>query len=247
MPADKAKRAALRRAVRLRRASRRWRSRLYERCGSARYSRTALYDLDRILEPYLPDGGVFVEAGANDGFRQSNTYYLERFRGWTGVLIEPVPALAAACARNRPRSRVCQCALVGPDHPTAEVVVTYADLFSEIVAAGGTRPQTGWSWDDVYDVTVPARTLSEILGDAAIDHVDFLSLDVQGLEAAALAGLDLERWTPRIMLIEILDDRAQNAVEAVLGSRYERVARLTVHDVLYRAVTRASTAQPSAI
>ena len=237
-----AKQAALRRAVRTLRTARRWRSRLYERCGSARYSRTALYNLDRMLEPYLPDGGVFVEAGANDGFRQSNTYYLERFRGWTGVLIEPVPALAATCAKNRPRSRVCQCALVGPDHPTADVVVTCADMFSEIVVEGGDRPHTAWGWDDVYDVTVPARTLSEILGDAAVDHVDFISLDVQGVEAAALAGLDLDRWTPATMLIEILDDKAQNAVEAVLGSRYERVARVTPHDVLYRAVTRARTA-----
>lgn len=239
---NKAKQAALRRAVHVRRISRRWRCRLYERCGSARYSRTALYDLDRILEPYLPDGGVFVEAGANDGFRQSNTYYLERFRGWTGVLIEPVPALAATCAKNRPRSRVCQCALVGPDHPTTEVVVHCADMFSEIVVEGGDRPRTAWGWYDVYDVTVPARTLSEILGDAAVDHVDFISLDVQGFEAAALAGLDFDRWTPATMLIEILDDKAQDAVDAVLGSRYERVARVTAHDVLYRAVTRAHTA-----
>ena len=42
-------------------------------------------------------GGVFVEAGANDGYAQSNTYYFERMRGWSGVLIEPVPELAHHC------------------------------------------------------------------------------------------------------------------------------------------------------
>ena len=71
----------LRRAVLGRRALLRLRRHTAERLGSARYSRPALYQLDRKLEAYLGDGGFFVEAGANDGFRFSNRYYLERFRG----------------------------------------------------------------------------------------------------------------------------------------------------------------------
>jgi len=74
----------------------------HEAVGSARYSRMALNRIDRKLERHLDfDGGVFVEAGANDGVTQSNTYYFEKFRGWTGLLVEPEPALAAACRRNR--------------------------------------------------------------------------------------------------------------------------------------------------
>jgi FkbM family methyltransferase len=215
------------------RALRRWRCSLFETFGSARYSRTALDDLDRKLAPYLADGGVFVEAGANDGFRKSNTYYLERFRGWTGVLIEPIPVLAEQCRKLRPRSRVYQCALVGPEHPTSEVVVRYADMLSEITVGERPRPRSVWRWDEPYDIAVPARTLSDVLTDAGAAHVDFLSLDVQGFEAAALGGLDLERWAPSVMLIEILDEGAQRAVDAVLGSGYERVARLSPHDVLY--------------
>src|SRR6266516_1818539 len=65
---------------------------LFERFGSARYSRVAIHGLDRMLERHLPRRpGTFVEAGAYDGVFQSNTYYLERFWGWSGVLIEPLP------------------------------------------------------------------------------------------------------------------------------------------------------------
>jgi len=49
----------------------------FETFGSERYSRPALHQMDVLLEKILPAGpGVFVEAGAHDGFTQSNTYYL---------------------------------------------------------------------------------------------------------------------------------------------------------------------------
>jgi len=232
--------SAVRSAVLAHRAARRLRCRIFELVGSARYSRTALFDLDRKLAPYLPQTGVFVEAGANDGFRQSNTYYLERCRGWTGVLIEPIPDLAAQCRKRRTRSRVFQCALVDAQHPTSEIVIRYADVFSEIVGARRARPESVWSWDKPYDVAVPARTLSDVLADAGVGNLDFLSLDLQGFEATALRGLDLERWRPTVMLIEIDDAEAQRAVDAVLGSHYDCVAWLTPHDVLYRSNTHPS-------
>ncbi len=57
--------------------------------------------MDRKLQAYLPDGGFFIEAGAYDGFRQSTTYYLEKFRGWRGLLVEPIPELARAASKER--------------------------------------------------------------------------------------------------------------------------------------------------
>ena len=68
----------------------------------------ALHELDRALARILRKRrGVFVEAGANDGIAQSNTYYLERYLGWRGLLIEPIPELFRRCVVNRPRCHVC--------------------------------------------------------------------------------------------------------------------------------------------
>ncbi|MCL4237598.1 MAG: hypothetical protein KJ047_05045 [Anaerolineae bacterium] len=73
---------------------------LFERLGSDRYSWLALNALDRKLLPYLSyQAGFFVELGANDGLSQSNTYYYERWQGWRGILIEPVPELCQRAAR----------------------------------------------------------------------------------------------------------------------------------------------------
>jgi hypothetical protein len=88
----------------------------FEALGSQRYSHPALHGMDARLEELLPeDGGTFVEAGAHDGFTQSNTYYFERFRGWRGVLVEAVPELHAKARRRRRRSVVVRAALVAPE------------------------------------------------------------------------------------------------------------------------------------
>lgn len=233
--------AVVRRAVLARRAFHRHRRHLAERLGSARYSRPALFELDRKLGAYLDDGGFFVEAGANDGFRQSNTYYLERFRGWRGVLIEPNLALAASCRRERPDSVVYQCALVADERSTT-IEMRYADLMSEVLATGRSVPASS-AWDPTYVLTVPARTLASILEEVGAPRVDLLSLDVQGFEAAALTGMDLPRFMPRWMLIEIEDAESRHHIEEVIGNDYTLEAWPTPCDALYRCRPGSDCAQ----
>jgi FkbM family methyltransferase len=214
------------------------RRRAFELAGSTRYSRTGAAGIDRKLERWLDlDGGVFVEAGANDGVNYSNTYFLERARRWTGVLVEGIPELAAACRRHRPRSTVVQCALVAPEDEGAEVTMHYSNLQSIVDGAlpyahveAGARSQD----ERPYEVKVPGRTLSSVLDEAGVRHVDLLVLDVEGYEAQVLRGLDLERHAPRFALIEVLDmDGGLSDVRSALGGRYEEIDRLTPHDLLF--------------
>jgi FkbM family methyltransferase len=217
---------------------------LFERFGSPRYSRPALFDMDRKLERYLNrEGGVFVEAGAHDGYVQSNTYFLERFRGWTGVLIEPIPELWEHCVRDRPRSICFNCALVPADFARRAVHMRYGGLMSVVAGARGTpeddeaHAQAGsmLGWDRNYELEVPARTLDSVLDEARIDDFDFLSLDVEGFELDVLRGLDLDRHRAGHVLVEMLvGPETSAAVDDLLTSRYERVAQLSPHDVLYR-------------
>jgi FkbM family methyltransferase len=210
------------------------RRRAFEAVRSTRYSRPGHDGIDAKLERHLPSTGVFVEAGANDGYTWSNTYFLERFRNWHGVLIEGIPALSEECRRLRSRSTVYNCALVGPDYAEPYVTMTYSDLRSLITGSEQQMEQQALAATAApYKVRVLARTLDDVLQDAGVKCVDFISLDLEGLEAPALRGLDFERHSPTWLLVEIAAGGGRQAVEAVLGSDYEAVEELTPGDVLY--------------
>lgn len=234
-----------RQLVEARRRRRRARRLALEASGDWSRSRPALYDMDRKVDEYLPEhGGFFVEAGGNDGFRQSNTYHLERMRGWRGVLVEPIPELAAEAELERPASDVVTAALVPFDHPEPTVTVRYGGLMSVVAGArGGEQAERAWveqglafgslGLEDAYDVEVEARTLTDVLDEAGAPQVDLLSLDVEGWEPQVLAGLDLDRHAPRFALVEVRDADAQAQVTAALGDGYELAEMFSPWDAFY--------------
>lgn len=206
----------------------------------------ALNQLDKRLEPYLmaKKSGFFIEAGANNGIRQSNTLYFEKYHHWTGLLIEPIPELAEQCRHNRPHCLVENFALVSSDYPSDNVEMVYCNLMS-VVKGGMSNEdeqkhiQSGEQFlsqsEKVYITNVPVTTLSTILDKHQIERIDLLSLDVEGYEAQALRGLDLDRHRPEFMLIEV---RSKEEIESVISNYYEPIAVLHIgksySDILYR-------------
>jgi FkbM family methyltransferase len=187
----------------------------------------------------LKSGGFFIEAGANDGVTQSNTFLLQRDHGWSGLLVEPIPELARRCRQNRPGCIVENAALVPEGHAAKSVEMTYCNLMSQVK---GAMKSTAEEADHIrrgkecqqietYTVNVPAKTLSQILDAHSVSQVDLLSLDVEGFELAALQGIDYHRHAPRWMLIEA---RYRQEIDTFLRAWYDVSAVLSHHDVLYR-------------
>lgn len=140
--------------------------------------------------------GFFVDVGANDPQRGSQSYELER-AGWTGILIEPQPDLAARLSEVR-SARVFAAACSSPQNAGKTMPLYLAgmlsSLHSELVTPGMRVLGT---------VEVPVRTLDDMLTEAAAPSpIDFLSIDIEGHEVEAFAGFDFARWCPRLILME---------------------------------------------
>jgi FkbM family methyltransferase len=212
-----------------------YRNRLFERLGSERYAQPALHGMDARLDELLGrTGGVFFEAGAHDGFTQSNTYFLERHRGWSGVLVEAIPELHRKAARRRPRSKVFQAALVAPEDAGSTVTLQFGDLQSGSSAehAVGGLLNAGRA---AYSVDAPARTISDVLDEAGVARLDLLVLDIEGAELAALRGLDRSRHEVEVLVIEMLDMPSQrDAFDAFLADTHEPAGTLSPDDAVYR-------------
>jgi FkbM family methyltransferase len=218
-------------------ALRRGQTRIAEFFGSRRYSSPGLRGLDARIREHLPvDRGVYLEIGANDGFSQSNTYYLDRWEGWQGILIEPVPRLYRIARRFRPRARTFNVACVGPDGPDSIEIV---DIGLMSVTRGQQdeedetqRASAGRRSKRTY--SVPTSTLSAVIDEAGLGRIDLMSVDVEGAELDVLAGLDLARHTPRVLVVET---KYPERITELLSGRMELIEKLSVHDYLYRALS----------
>lgn len=140
--------------------------------------------------------GYFVEVGANEPEKESQSFHLE-CAGWTGVLIEPQPDLAAQLREKR-TARVFEAACSSPERAGSRMTLYVLGPYSSFdrkLAVTGLRPE--------HAIQVPVRTLNDILEEARAPRpIDLLSVDVEGHELDVLRGFDFARWQPRLILLE---------------------------------------------
>ncbi len=220
-----------------------WRRVICEFLGISSYSMPAYDQIDIKLEKYLPRVGVFVEAGANNGFTKSNTYYLEKIKKWKGILVEPLPFEYQACKKIRRRSKVYNCALVPSDYPYPTIELVCGGLMSFVDSRYQTPEEKEIQLDKIKKfhsfekLTVEARSLTSVIEQSGFDQFDFMSLDIEGLELEVLRGLNLEKFRPKFILIECRDTLQNSLIMDFLEShRYIFCEQLSHRDYLYRDI-----------
>jgi FkbM family methyltransferase len=142
------------------------------------------------------NSGYFVEVGANHPTHGSQTWHLEQI-GWTGVLVEPQPDLAAFLVTSR-KARVFANACSSPDNAGQSLPLHIDGARSAL-----DRDRMAPGAQAAYVIVVPTRTLDSILEEAAAPvPIDLLSIDVEGHETEVLRGFDFNHWQPLLILIE---------------------------------------------
>jgi FkbM family methyltransferase len=161
------------------------------------------YNIEELdfLRAHSPEGGVFVDVGANVG-----TYALPLARqvgaGGKVIAIEPHPITHARLAFNRAASNATQVTLVaaaaGPADGELMIETDGDNLGASHIVSG----QPGSN-----AIRVPSWRLLRILDDAGVTRVDALKIDVEGFEDRVLTGFFKQAppslW-PRAVVIEHL-------------------------------------------
>jgi FkbM family methyltransferase len=154
---------------------------------------------DRLVWEYFDrkPQGVFVEVGANDPEKGSQTLLLEQM-GWEGILVEPQAPCCERLRQRRARSKVVQVACGSPaQRGIAPFHIAGLDSRSSLKKY---THDPAVMFTSVAEVQV--MTLNEVLEQAGLRQVDFLSIDVEGSELEVLRGLDLQRFQPRLVMVE---------------------------------------------
>ncbi len=193
--------------------------------------------------------GYFIEVGAYDGVTLSNTYFLEQM-GWHGLLIEPILPLCQKAAAARPRSRVIHaaCSKQGSNGTARFTVAQNVPVLSFLQADREHIDRCKREGAELIEIEVPLLTLDDILlnerkGPAPFGgpwmpnggwRIDLVSIDTEGCELDVLDGFSLERFKPRILVIE--NDRpAGAALEPYLNGRgYRKFHRQKINDFYVR-------------
>jgi FkbM family methyltransferase len=173
-------------------------------------------DVDKVIQRrFFPaqGQGVFVDVGAaKPNYLSVSALY--RSLGWTILAIEPNPAFAKLYRQRGHEVLEYACGSRDEDDVPFCVVNSH-----EVEYKNGRVSFESWSSlaikdeyaalkpdFDVTHIRVKLRRLDSILAEHArhLDHIDILSVDVEGWELEVLSGLTFSRYKPRVMVIENL-------------------------------------------
>ena len=181
-------------------------------------------------------GGTFVEIGGHDGVAGSNCLYFEMMRGWSGLLVEPAPALHAQAAEIR-RCPCLRLAVAGQEGE-AEFLDVQAGLtqMGGLVASYDAKLRAAVEADPRHKGTVirvPTQPLARILDDHGLDEIDYISLDVEGGEMPVLSAFPFENY--RITAWTIENNAGGKEIRELMQAKGYRLAEaLGVDDVYLR-------------
>lgn len=172
---------------------------------------------DMVLSRYFEgkQNGTFIDVGAHHPFRFSNTYLFYK-KGWRGINIDPLPESKELFDKYRPEDENLSIGI-----SNSEQVLTY-HMFNE-PALNTFDEKEAREKDGVHNgryfiidkVPVKTKKLSTILGESnlTLDEIDFLSIDVEGLDIEVLESNDWNKFRPEVVLVEELSTNIQNIIE----------------------------------
>jgi FkbM family methyltransferase len=145
--------------------------------------------------------GFYVDVGAHHPRRFSNTYNFYR-RGWRGLNIDAMPGSMKDFDRVRPRDINLEMGIASARG--AMRFFMFNDPALNTFDAGLAASRNQGQYRIIGEIDVPTDTLANVLGTQLPPdtRIDFLSVDVEGLDLPVLESNDWDRFRPECICVE---------------------------------------------
>ena len=181
--------------------------------------------------------GFFVDVGAHHPTRFSNTYYFYR-KGWHGLNIDAMPGSMKPFNILRPKDINVEAPVSG----SGEALTYY--LFNEPALNTFSKEEAEKKNGLNNFLITGTQTISTYkLADLLEKHlpagqfIDFMTVDVEGLDYEVLASNDWARFRPKVVLAESyvteLEKLSENPIYKLLTGQGYRCIAKTLNTVFY--------------
>ncbi|NND83243.1 MAG: FkbM family methyltransferase [Gammaproteobacteria bacterium] len=167
-------------------------------------------DVFVLLATGFKKGGYFVEFGATNGVKRSNTHLLEKHYGWNGILAEPAKLWHPELVKNRDCEIELNCVWHSSDETISFSAASDGELSTIARFADSHAGINGQPEAETYDVKT--ISLTDLLTKyAAPSTIEYLSIDTEGSEFEILNAFDFDRYQFGIIHVEHNYDEAKRA------------------------------------
>lgn len=147
-------------------------------------------------------GGCFIDVGAYHPYLYSNTYSFYKM-GWRGINIEPNPDNFKLISKKRKRDMNLNMGIAKEEGMLKYYMFNYPALntFVESVALEHSRRS---DYNIVSTLEVKTNTLVNVLDQylPAGQDIDFMNIDVEGMDYEVLMSNDWNKYRPKLICIE---------------------------------------------
>ena len=151
----------------------------------------------------LKEKGFYVDIGAHHPQKFSNTYFFY-LRGWKGINIDPIPDGITKFNKLRNRDTNLEIAIFeNTDKLTYYIYNQQAlNTFSKNLVEQRKKE----SINPIRQKEIKTHTLAEVLDKylPKDQEIDFINIDVEGLDYAVLKSNDWQKYRPSLIVIETL-------------------------------------------
>jgi FkbM family methyltransferase len=204
---------------------------------------------------------VFVEIGANDGVSNDPIFpFVERF-GWTGIMVEPLPAPFARLQGNYGRFtqvHLVNAAIGDTDgertlYKIKEYEGQYANAsqfasFNRDLVASQTAYVPNAA-NEIEEIQVPCLTIETLLSRYPVDPIDLVVIDAEGYDGEIIRMFDFGKMRPAIIQFEhaAMGKQERQSIARLLVNYEYRLFSDHLDTIAYRAPAYLGWAEHSRI